>query len=176
VSVYFGGSAVDTVEDLDYVGDSGGDIGLCIAGGGHVDGPGPADLIVSAYYDPDAIGYNQGRVYVIANSNTCSGGTPVPPVNGSVSLAGDGSGTTIRWTDPPGPYNVYRGTRSGGSPWAYNQTCHDSHIATSSVQDSENPPIGTMFFYLVTRVDACGESIPGQDSGGHPNPNPSPCP
>ncbi|HEV8121332.1 MAG TPA: FG-GAP-like repeat-containing protein [Candidatus Polarisedimenticolia bacterium] len=177
VSVYFGGSAVDTVEDLDYVGDSGGDIGLCIAGGGHVDGPGPADLIVSAYYDPDSIGYNQGRVYVFANSPSC-GGTPVlpPAVNSSVSLVRDGSGTTISWTDPPGPYNVYRGTRSGGSPWAYNQTCHDSHIATSSVQDSENPPIGTMFFYLVTRVDACGESIPGQDSGGHPNPNPSPCP
>jgi hypothetical protein len=93
-----------------------------------------------------------------------------------VSLAGDGSGTTIRWTDPPGPYNVYRGMRSGGFPWAYNQTCHDSHVAVSSATDSENPPIGSMFFYLVTRVDACGESIPGQDSGGQPNPNSSPCP
>jgi hypothetical protein len=176
VSVYFGGSAVDTLEDLYYVGDSGGDIGLCIAGGGHVDGPGPSDLIVSAYYDPDSIGYNQGRVYVIANSNTCPGGTPVPPVNDSVSLVGDGSGMTINWTDSPGPYSVYRGTRSGGSPWAYNQTCHDSHIAASSATDSDNPSIGSMFFYLVTRVNACGESIPGRDSGGQPNPNPAPCP
>jgi len=33
-----------------------------------------------------------------------------------------------------------------------------------------------MYFYLVTRVDACGESIAGQDSGGEPDPNPSPCP
>jgi hypothetical protein len=107
----------------------------------------------------------------------CGGGTPVlpPAVNGSVRLAGDGSGTTISWTDSPGPYSIYRGTRSGGSPWAYNQTCHDPHIAASSATDSENPSIGMIFFYLVTRVDACGESIPGQDSGEQPNPNPSPC-
>ncbi len=108
----------------------------------------------------------------------CGGGTPVlpPAVNDSVSLVGDGPGTTTRWTDAPGPYNVYRGTRSGGSPWAYDQTCHEPHIAASSAPDSENPAIGAVFFYLVTRVDACGESIPGQDSGGRPDPNPSPCP
>jgi hypothetical protein len=69
VSFFFGGRAVDTVEDMYYVGDrSGGAIGLSVAGGGHVDGPGPADLITSAYWDPDAIGYNKGRVYVFANS------------------------------------------------------------------------------------------------------------
>jgi len=209
VSIYFGGSGVDTLEDLSYVGNpSGGAIGLSVAGGGHVDGPGPSDVITGAFWDPGAIGYNNGRVYVFANSispidtcpgqadgtgcndgttctggevcggGVCGGGTPVLPraVNGSVSLVEDGSGMTIRWTDAPGPYSVYRGTRSGGSPWAYNQTCHDPHIAASSATDSENPSIGTMFFYLVTRVDACGESIPGQDSSGHPNPNPSPCP
>ena len=179
VSIYFGGGAVDTVEDLYYVGNlSGGAIGTCVAGGGHVDGPGPSDVVAGAYWDPESIGYNKGRVYVFANSPTCGGGTPVlpPAVNGSVRLAGNESATTISWTDAPGPYNVYRGTRSGGSPWAYNQTCHDSHIIASSATDSGNPSIGSVFFYLVTRVDACGESIPGQDSGGQPNPNPSPCP
>jgi hypothetical protein len=208
VSVYFGGSAVYTLEDLSSVGDRPGEgIGLCVAGGGHIDGPGPADLIAGAYWDPDAIGYDRGRVHVIANSNAppascsgqpdgtacndgnactagevcdggaCGGGAPVlPPAVGTISLAGNGSTTTISWTDPPGPWSVYRGTRSGGSPWAWNQTCHDSHIAASSATDSLNPPIGAMFFYLVTRVGACGESIPGRDSGGQPNPNPSPCP
>ena len=205
VSVYRGGGAVDTVEDLYYVGDHpGGAIGYSVAAGGHVDGPGPSDLIASAYWDPESVGYNMGLVYVIANSlpdtcpgladgtgcndhnpctggevcggGVCGGGTPVLPsaVNG-ISLVGDESGTTISWTDPPGPYSVYRGTMSGGSPWAYNQTCRDSHIAASSATDSDSPPIGTMFFYLVTRVGVCGESIPGQDSGGQPNPNPSPC-
>jgi hypothetical protein len=134
-------------------------------------------VIGSANWDPEAIGYNRGRVYVMANSLTDCGSTPLPPaVNDSVRLVRDGSGTTISWIDPPGPYSVYRGTRSGGSPWSYNQTCHDSHIAASSAAVSEDPTIGTMFFYLVTRVGACGESIPGQDSGGQPNPNPSPCP
>jgi hypothetical protein len=209
VSVYFGGSAVDTLEDLSYVGnDPGAAVGLGVAVGGHVDGPGPADLITSAYWDPEAIGYNMGRVYVFANSNpptntcsgqaegtacddgnsctsgevcgggVCGGGAPALPaaVNGSVSLAGGGSGATISWSGLPGPYSVYRGTKSGGSPWAYNQTCHDARLAAPSATDSENPPIGTTFFYLVTRVDGCGESIPGQSSGGQPNPNPAPCP
>src|SRR5262245_38412959 len=208
VSVYFGGSPVDTLEDLYYVGDHPGEaIGTHLAGRGHVDGPGPSDLIASAYWDPDAIGYNKGLVYVFANANAptdpcrgqadgtacddgnlctagmvcdggvCGGGAPaLPPAVGTVTLAGDGAGATISWTGQPGPYNVYRGARGGGSPWAYNQTCHDSHIAASSATDSGNPSVGTLFFYLVTRIDACGESIPGQDSGGQSNPNPSPCP
>jgi hypothetical protein len=208
VSVYYGGSAVDTLEDLYYVGNHvGAAVGLSVAGGGHVDGPGPSDLIASAYWDPEAVGYNMGRVYVFENSDAqtgtcsgqadgtacndgnpctagevcgggaCGGGTPVlPAAVGTVSLAGDASGTTISWTDLPGPYSVYRGTKSGGSPWAYNQTCHDSHIAATSATDSESPPMGTTFFYLVTRVNACGESIPGRDSLGQPIPNPFPCP
>jgi len=177
VSVYLGGSTVDTVEDLSYLADDAGAvIGLVVAGGGHVDGPGPADLIASANWDPEAIGYNRGRVYVFGNATDCAGAPVPPPVNGSVRLAGDGSGTTISWTDAPGPYSVYRGTKTGGSAWAWNQTCHDAHLAASSTTDSDNPAIGSMFFYLVTRVGACGESIPGQDSGGQPNPNPAPCP
>jgi FG-GAP repeat len=83
VSVFFGGSAVDTVEDHHYVGDhAGGGLGLCVAGGGHVDGPGPADLIASAHEDPEAIGYNQGRVYVIANALSPTGVSPAAQVAG----------------------------------------------------------------------------------------------
>jgi len=54
VSVYLGGSAVDATEDLYYVGDHpGGAIGYSVAAGGHVGGPGPSDLIASAYWDPE---------------------------------------------------------------------------------------------------------------------------
>jgi hypothetical protein len=207
VSVYFGGSGVDTIEDVHFVGNqSGAAIGIAVAGRAHTDGPGPSDVIASAYWDPDSIGYNKGRVYVFANSpnicpglpdgtacsdgnpctggevcggGVCGGGAPAPPgaVNASVRLGKDGSGTTtIGWTDSPGPYSVCRGTRSSGSPWAYNQTCHDPHIAASGTSDSQDPASGTMAFYLVTRVDACGESIPGQNSGGQPDPNPPPVP
>ena len=80
VSVFFGASAVDTVEDHYYVGaPSGGAIGLCVAGGGHVDGPGPSDLIASTYYDPEATGYNKGHVYVFGNSFTPTAVSPATP-------------------------------------------------------------------------------------------------
>jgi len=83
VSVFFGGSPVDAVEDLYFVGDhSGRFLGQCVALAGHVDGPGPADLIASSYEDPGQIGYNQGRVYVFANSNTPTAVLPQTPVAG----------------------------------------------------------------------------------------------
>jgi hypothetical protein len=83
VSLYCGASSTDTLEDLHYLGDQpGGNLGLCVAGGGHVDGPGPSDLIASANYDPEAIGYNQGRVYVFGNSFEPTAVPPPGPVAG----------------------------------------------------------------------------------------------
>ena len=110
-------------------------------------------------------------------AGTCGGGSIVftAPVNDSLTLAGTAP-TTIVWSDAPGPYSVYRGTLADGDPWAYDQTCFDSHTTASGSIDPDTPAVGTMFFYLVTRVGACGESIPGQDSDGHANPNPLPCP
>ena len=68
VSVFFGGNPVDSLDDLYFVGDPGSTLGLCVAGGGRVDGPGPPDVIASSYEDPEAIGYNKGRVHVFANA------------------------------------------------------------------------------------------------------------
>jgi hypothetical protein len=149
---------------------TGDELGHSVAWVGDVNGDGYDDFLVGAFRYPEIQSHGLAYLYF--------GGTPAlpPAVNGSVSLAGDASATTISWTDLPGPYSVYRGTRNGGSPWVYNQTCHDSHIPASNAADSANPPVGTMFFYLVTRIGACGESIPGQSSGGQPIPNPSPCP
>jgi hypothetical protein len=82
VSVFLGGSAVDTVEDLRYVGDRpGAGMGICVAGGGHVDGPGPTDVVASAYWDPEAIGYDKGLVYVFGNSFATTA-VPATPVAG----------------------------------------------------------------------------------------------
>jgi hypothetical protein len=149
---------------------TGDEFGRAVTWVGDVNGDGHDDLLVGAFRYPEIQSHGLAYLYF--------GGTPAlpPAVNGSVSLAGDASATTISWTDLPGPYSVYRGTRNGGSPWVYNQTCHDSHIPASNAADSANPPVGTMFFYLVTRIGACGDSIPGQSSGGQPIPNPSPCP
>jgi hypothetical protein len=69
VSVYFGGNPLDGIADLTFVGDRPGrNLGRSLASGGHVDGPGPADLIAGATEDPEQVGYDRGRVYVYANS------------------------------------------------------------------------------------------------------------
>jgi len=83
VSVFFGGVAPDTVEDLHFVGNvASGAIGVCVAGGGHVDGPGPTDLITGAYWDPEAIGYDKGRVLVIGNSFASTAVPSPAPLSG----------------------------------------------------------------------------------------------
>jgi hypothetical protein len=108
----------------------------------------------------------------------CAGGTPVTPaaVNDTVLLTDDGVTTTISWTDPPGDYSVYRGVATDGTPWSYNQVCLAPHTGAATATDTDEPGVGSVFFYLVTRVDVCGESAPGRDSNEVPNPNPAPCP
>jgi len=65
------------------VGDQlGGSLGSCVAIGGHADGPGPADVIASSFYDPDQTGYNRGRVSVFANSNSPTSVSPGKPIAG----------------------------------------------------------------------------------------------
>jgi hypothetical protein len=111
----------------------------------------------------------------VCGSGTCGGGLPVVPAPINNSLTFDPNGPTLFWNDPPGTYNVYRGSRSDGT-FAYNQTCFDAHATASSTADPAAPPLGSVFFYLVSRDSACGESGLGNDSAGNPRPNPTPCP
>src|SRR5262249_7670004 len=97
-------------------------------------------------------------------------------INNTVAHSG-GPTSTISWTDPPGQYNVYRGSKAAGAtPWVFNQTCFASHTSASSSIDSDPLATGAADFYLVTRVAGCGESSPGNKSNGQPRPNPNPCP
>ncbi len=113
--------------------------------------------------------------------DACTGGDcggpaapPPPEINDSVRFAG-GESTTISWTDVPGPYNVYRGSRTG--TWVYNHVCFDPDTPGPST-DATNPESGEMYYYLISRRDdVCHlESILGRDSGGTPDPNPNHCP
>ena len=97
-------------------------------------------------------------------------------INGSLSLTDDGVTTTLSWTDPPGDYNVYRGSRVLTAPWAYNHVCFSSHLSTPSASDTAIPPLGEMLYYLVSRVNICGESGLGHASDLTPIPNSAPCP
>jgi hypothetical protein len=132
-----------------------------------------------ANHTPDGTACDDGNVCTAGTTCTtgvCGGGSVVlpPPVNDSVGY--DITGTKLFWSDGTGPFSVYRGKRFDGVAWAYNQTCFDSHNVLNRTIDTDTPAIGETFFYLVTRYDACGESIPGSDSDGNPNPNPLPCP
>jgi hypothetical protein len=110
-------------------------------------------------------------------SGTCTG-TPVAPpatINNSVRVNKTPTDSTITWTDPPGSYNVYRGSKGAGSPWAYNHACQSTNVIGNSTVDVTIPAPGQLFYYLVSRADTCNESSLGNNSAGTPRPNTSPC-
>ncbi len=112
------------------------------------------------------------------NAGTC-GGTPVAepaPINNSVRVNKTPTNSTITWSDAPGGYDVYRGSKSTGSAWSYNQNCMgEVPSGQSSATDTNNPTLGSFYYYLVTRKDQCRESSLGTNSSGATRPNNSPC-
>ncbi|MBZ5640692.1 MAG: hypothetical protein LAO51_18290 [Acidobacteriia bacterium] len=138
------------------------------------------DAVLGCVHTPvDGVACNDGDPCTapdVCSSGTCVGApAPMPPDIGSSVRLDGGTATAISWSDPPGPYNVYRGLMAGA--WTYNHTCLDADILGPTT-DSGVPDVGRMYYYLVSRRDdACHlESILGRDSSGMPDPSPSPCP
>jgi hypothetical protein len=132
--------------------------------------------IISKSPSVGSAGVWQNRVLVLDSGGTlhavkhsCTGSLP-DVVNDSVRVSRAGTNAVVSWTDAPGSFNVYRGSRSAVA-WSYNQTCFTPMVTGGPVTDSDVPPPGTAAYYLITRVTACGESTPGEG-----RPNPSPCP
>ena len=99
-------------------------------------------------------------------TDTCSGGTCVgsnpvivAELNASVHVTQSGAVTTISWSDAPGAYDIYRGTRVG--VWSYNQACLDGPTQNMFTLDAFMPSPGMTFYYLVSRRTQCGESVLG---------------
>ena len=112
----------------------------------------------------------------VCNNGVCAG-SPIPAptaINNSVRVNKTPTNTTIAWTDPPGSYNVYRGSKGSGA-WTYNQGCLSTSVTGNSSQDTDIPLPNHFFYYLVTRVDTCNESTLGTNSAGVTRPNNSPC-
>jgi hypothetical protein len=115
----------------------------------------------------------------VCTSGACSGTTVAEPLelDSSLRLGKDvGGDTTITWTDTPGPYNVYRGSKGSGSDWSYDQSCFVHETTGTSVADAANPPVNTVYYYVISRVNACRESILHRNGAGTAIPNTSPCP
>jgi hypothetical protein len=84
--VYYGGATIDTVEDESYFGDRPGRyLGRRVGRAGRIDGSNFADVYASAAEDPENVGYDRGRVYLLAKSTTTDVSTT--PVQGLAFVA-----------------------------------------------------------------------------------------
>jgi hypothetical protein len=96
-------------------------------------------------------------------------------IGSSLRIERTEGGAVLSWDDAPGPYHVYRGLLGAGSTWSYDQSCLAAGVIDPGVTDAADPGSEELFFYLVSRVGACGESILGRDSGGVAILNAAPC-
>jgi hypothetical protein len=133
-------------------------------------------------FEPNGTSCNDNDVATctdVCTAGICAGNPVAEPqeINGSVRIAkGPGSNVDVSWGDAPGPYNVYRGSNGSGAAWLYDQTCLVHETAVTSIVDSGNPPPGTLYYYVISRVSSCRESILGTDGSGASEPNNNPCP
>jgi hypothetical protein len=72
-------------------------------------------------------------------------------------------------------YSLYRGAVPH-VPWVFNQVCYAGSLVGAGAIDTDVPPFGTVFFYLVTGRNGCGDGTAGYGSHGFPRPTPNPCP
>ena len=91
------------------------------------------------------------------------------PVGPTLRLDGT-SGGRLRWarTSQGTAYNVYRGEIPAGPGWSYNEQCLLTEVLDPEALDAAAPALGDTFYYLVSAVNACGESEAGRDSAGTP--------
>ena len=83
----------------------------------------------------------------------------------------------LTWQSQPSAatYQVYRGAL-GSLPGTYG-TCLIGNLSLPITSDTNAPPVGQGFFYMVTARNRLGEESPkGYRSDGTLQPNPLPCP
>jgi len=108
------------------------------------------------------------------NGDACGACAPPPAV--ALDLAFLDS-VTLAWSASPGvaSYNLYSGVIVGGGSVS-DVICFAPGLSTPTATDSELPPAGMAFYYLVSGKNACGEGSLGATSSGQERPNPAPCP
>ena len=133
---------------------------------------------------PDA--YNPGQIDSDGDGdgNACdcspfNAANPPPPEVGNTLRLSEGGSTVLAWQAVPGVtrFNVYRGYRTEGRPWVYDQQCLHDQVGTTMTDETLSPRPFTLFFYYVS--SACGqnsESALGRNTAGTPIPNAAPCP
>ncbi len=93
-------------------------------------------------------------------------GTTQPPAPANLAArAGDGL-VTLHWTAAAGAayYNIYRGTSPGGE----DGTPLATGVMATAFTDTGLPNDGTTYYYVVTAVNAFGESDPSDEAAATP--------
>lgn len=94
--------------------------------------------------------------------------SPPAPIGDTLRLSKTAGGTALRWGRSLGGHasNVYRGTLPPGGPRSRNEVCFEVESPVTEVTDTQTPPVGSAFYYLVSARNSCGESAAGRDSQG----------
>ena len=83
---------------------------------------------------------------------------------------------TMAWTGSSmaAGYALYRGGVAA-RPWVYDHVCLTTGLALPTFVDTQSPPPGSGFYYLVAGVNAAGVGTLGTSSSGVGRPIPSGC-
>jgi hypothetical protein len=168
--------------DADGLGDAC-DLGACADSELALDGDGDG---ISNCPDNCPAAYNPAQADLDADAfgNACDcapaepGNDPPTPLASPLLLRQQPGGTLISWPNQQSPavYRLYRGWYNRANPWSYNHYCAAGELSDAAMLDTDTPGPFTMFYYLVTRGNGCGESTIGLDSSGSTIPNGDPCP
>ena len=138
--------------------------------------PGQADLDLDGTgdaCDPDMDGDGFANPLDCAVSDPATWSIPAEP--GNLRFTGPAA-FTCNTVPQATAYHVYRGTRLSTGAFSYNHSCFLTSLVGPSFSDTDLPAAGTLFYYLASASDSCGDSGLGSASDDTPRPNPTPCP
>ena len=122
------------------------------------DGDGIPDIV-----DPDDD--NDG----VDDVNDCAdftvGVSRIPdPIGNTLDINRVGGDVVLTWTHVSQGHaaNVYRGNFSVAGTWPYDEVCLFTEILNGQGIDNDSPLPNAGFYYFVTAVNSCGESVMGQ--------------
>jgi len=74
-------------------------------------------------------------------------------------------------------FNVYRGLAGPATPGEYltSLQCRLAEQPLAGFADADVPPVGMIYYYIVTGTNSCGEGGAGASSNGQPRPLPAAC-
>jgi hypothetical protein len=148
---------------------------------GDADGDGVTDCTDNCpdAYNPAQADADHDNFGDLCDCTPNNAGNPPPQEIGAVTVTRTGGVMTLGWSAVAGVqrYNVYRGYRTEGDPWAYDQQCLVNRTSSLSTTDALDPRAFTLLYYYVASSCPGGQESPlGRNSANAPIPEPNHCP